>query len=348
MSKWIGFFRWVNVLLILATFLSYLSPLVSPAKFWPLSFFGLLYPWLLLGNVLCILGWLLLRRYYFLFSLACVLAGWNHLDSYVGWHFAASAPEEAMKVMSFNAYGFRHDDSEKLRLKPKELPGSFPLQGMDIICFQEFPATHNQFAADFITNNSPLKHAIYRTGGGLSVFSRFPIRKHHTHYFPNRTNGFQYADLEIDGRMVRLFNMHLQSNSVSTIADRMAQDGNLQERETWSNVRGMMARYKQAAVKRAQQAEEIAREIRKSPHPVLLCGDFNEIPQSYVYHTLSQGLQDAFKAKGRGLGITYNGKIPALRIDYILADSSFEISSHRIRKSNFSDHFPVIATLQLK
>ncbi|MCB0558026.1 MAG: endonuclease/exonuclease/phosphatase family protein [Lewinellaceae bacterium] len=342
--------RWINLLLILVTLLAYLAPNVSPATFWPLSFVGLLYPWLLLGNILCIIGWLMLRRYYFLFSLGCLLLGWSHFQSYVGLHFASPVfPEDSIRAMTFNCYGFRHEGETGVRLTTDELPGSFPLEGMDIICFQEFPSPrHGNYFVDYIKSNSPLKRVVYQQGGSLAIFSRFPVKAQDTHYFPNRVNGYQYADLEVDGRMIRLFNIHLQSNSVAGIADQVAKEGaNLQDKKTWMRIRGMMGRYKRAAVQRVEQAEEIAQKIKESPYPVLLCGDFNEIPQSYAYHILSQGLQDAFKTSGKGLGISYNGTIPALRIDYVMAGPEFKVLGHRIGRARFSDHFPVYGVVRL-
>ncbi|MCO6475025.1 MAG: endonuclease/exonuclease/phosphatase family protein [Phaeodactylibacter sp.] len=348
-SKPYRLLRWINILLILVTLLAYLAPYVSPATFWPLSFVGLLYPWLLLGNVLCIIGWMIMKKYYLLFSLGCILLGWSHFQSYVGLHFGARQyPEGSIRTMAFNSYGFHHSGKGGERFTREELPGSFPLEGMDIICFQEFPSPRRvNYFIDYIKANSPLKHVIFQKGGSLAIFSRYPIQAHNTHYFPNRVNGYQYADLEIGGRTVRLFNVHLQSNSVTHIANQVAEDANLQDKKTWLRIRGMMGRYKRAAILRAEQADEVAQLIGKSPHPVLLCGDFNEIPQSYAYHTLSRGMQDAFKVKGRGLGVTYNGRIPALRIDYVMAGPEFEVLGHEIEKAEFSDHYPVYGVVRL-
>jgi endonuclease/exonuclease/phosphatase family metal-dependent hydrolase len=69
---------------------------------------------------------------------------------------------------------------------------------------------------------------------------------------------------------------------------------------------------------RARQAEILREHIAASPHPVIVCGDFNDTPLSYSYRLMSKGLKDSFMEKGWGLGTTYAGALPALRIDYIL------------------------------
>ena len=54
-------------------------------------------------------------------------------------------------------------------------------------------------------------------------------------------------------------------------------------------------------IRRAVQADFIKDEINQSPFPVIVCGDFNDVPNSYAYETISEGLQDAFVKKGMGI-----------------------------------------------
>lgn len=50
---------------------------------------------------------------------------------------------------------------------------------------------------------------------------------------------------------------------------------------------------------------------------------------------------------GFGIGHSYNGKIPFLRIDYILTNPSFEIQKFEIVNNKISDHFPVYSEIGL-
>jgi endonuclease/exonuclease/phosphatase family metal-dependent hydrolase len=47
-----------------------------------------------------------------------------------------------------------------------------------------------------------------------------------------------------------------------------------------------------------------------------------------------------------GMGTTYAGKIPLLRIDYIFADQNLEVATFDIVKDPFSDHYAVISTIE--
>jgi endonuclease/exonuclease/phosphatase family metal-dependent hydrolase len=81
---------------------------------------------------------------------------------------------------------------------------------------------------------------------------------------------------------------------------------------------------------------------------VVVCGDFNDTPVSYVYHKLRGDLKDAYVEAGRGLGGTYNGNLPSYRIDFILFDPSFEAYNYKRQTVKLSDHFPIMVTLDLK
>ena len=83
--------------------------------------------------------------------------------------------------------------------------------------------------------------------------------------------------------------------------------------------------------------------MNTSPYPIILCGDFNDTPTSYTYKQLSEGLNDSFSNAGLGIGQTYNGKFPTLRIDYILHSPEFELNSFKTTDVNLSDHFLLLA-----
>jgi endonuclease/exonuclease/phosphatase (EEP) superfamily protein YafD len=141
--------------------------------------------------------------------------------------------------------------------------------------------------------------------------------------------------------------VHLQSNSVTSLAEEVAMHGNIKERETWRHIKGMLGRYWHMAKLRATQAETLSELIAQSPYPVLLAGDLNAVPQSYVYRRAGKGLKDTFRERGWGLGVTYVGYLPGLRIDYIFASGDFNVLDHRRGPRDFSDHRPVSSRLEL-
>ena len=181
----------------------------------------------------------------------------------------------------------------------------------------------------------------------LAIFSNYPLSEKYANRFENSTNGFQQADIEIKGNTYRIFNVHLQTNSISELAHCISHYGSLKSKHTWLDIFQMLGRYRDATRIRVGQAEDISEKIAKSSYPVFLCGDFNDVPQSFIYRKLGSTLTDTFSKAGQGLGITYVEKIPWLRIDYIFAPKNLSIQKTYVGKSNFSDHRPVITHIKL-
>lgn len=343
--------RWVNAFLVLITLTSYLSPYLDPGTFWPIAILGLFYPWLLLLNILYILYWAFLRKPYFWYSAGCLIVGAHFLFNFIGFHRATSPPPSAttIRVLSYNCHALHPVDAPRGSWKIDDLSQMIKKYQPDVVLFQEYPILQRiaDPLAEKLAKDCGLKHDYRATRKSLALFSKYPFVKKEVKYFTNDANGFQEVDIKVADQSFRIYNVHLQTNALSNIAKQVAKEGNLQEKETWLQIRGMIGRYKRSAKKRGIQAQEIATRIEKSPHPVLLGGDLNDVPFSYTYQQLAKPLNDAFRSKGRGLGITFNGSIPALRIDYLMADPRIEILDHKILQEGYSDHYPVISNFKL-
>jgi endonuclease/exonuclease/phosphatase family metal-dependent hydrolase len=89
--------------------------------------------------------------------------------------------------------------------------------------------------------------------------------------------------------------------------------------------------------------------IRESPYPVIVCGDFNDTPFSYTYNELAKELKNAFVEAGSGIGATYNGPLPFLRIDNQFHSEELKAAGYETHyEMGLSDHFPISAKYVLK
>ncbi len=336
--------KFANLALVALTLVAYLSPLVNPNAFWPLSFLGLAFPALLFAHLAFILLWALRRHAYLFFSLACLLLGAEHWRALLRWP-AKPLPstEKSIRVVSYNMGKILMGSPEQLDRRKKQLRELFLQLGkVDILCAQE---CNEYMTATLLKQEAFPYHHRYR---GTAVFSRHPILEVGEIPFENSVNSAHWVDVAIQGRRVRVFNVHLQSSRISYFTWKLSKNHDLQNPETWKGLRGILARYRASARMRARQAALVRRHLEGSPHPVLLCGDFNEPPNTYTSRHLSQGLQDSFRSRGGGWGSTYAGVFPFLRIDYVLADSSFRVLRHRVLRRKLADHFPVIADLEFR
>ena len=173
------------------------------------------------------------------------------------------------------------------------------------------------------------------------IISRYPISSNGDIDFGTSTNSCIWADIKTPSGKVRIYTAHLQSNRVSKDAVVVLDNANLQEKKTWNGIRGILSKYSQTSRKRAKQAQMIADHAAKCAHKKIIAGDVNDPPTSYTYSRLCGDFQDSFVEAGAGIGTTYAGRIPMLRIDYIFADNDFKVESFEVLKESYSDHYPV-------
>jgi endonuclease/exonuclease/phosphatase family metal-dependent hydrolase len=86
-------------------------------------------------------------------------------------------------------------------------------------------------------------------------------------------------------------------------------------------------------------------------HPVVVMGDFNDLPISVVHRNLRQHFTDAFTAAGKRWGPTFRaGPIP-IRLDHIYVSEGIRVLDCRVRNDELtrvaSDHRPVIASVEV-
>jgi endonuclease/exonuclease/phosphatase family metal-dependent hydrolase len=156
-----------------------------------------------------------------------------------------------------------------------------------------------------------------------------------------------WADIDVNGKQVRVFNAHLETTGYNRTLSRV---GKLQDRgvalSNNSILSAIYGNYMIGMIGRAGQANMVANEQRMSDKPCIVCGDFNDVPYSYVYNTMLGNLVDGFKECGSGWMYTYRGK-KSVRIDYIFHDKQFKGINYYKQELNYSDHYPVFMELEL-
>lgn len=335
----------ISVVVVFLTLLAYACPFVNPKTFHGLAFIGTAFPWLLIANVLLILLWAWRFSRYALYHIAILAFGWQHITGFIGVDFAKDViPDQAITVATHNLGAlFRgqkvtEESREKMATQYARFlqENGFP----DVLCTQETSGKFYRLLAE----KMPYPHA-FNLKKGTVILSRFPIEAGGDIPFGKTANSTLWADIRLpDKRLVRFYNVHLQSNKVTKDTEKVIEHGDLNEEETWQEISSVLERVGSATSVRAEQAELLREHMLDCKIPIVLCGDFNDTPNSYVYALLSNGLNDTFRQKALGMGTTFGGMLPLLRIDYILTEKSFKTYACRTVKGSFSDHYPVIAT----
>lgn len=344
---------------------------LNPMQWWFISLLGLGFPFLLVLIILFGIFWLLFRSRWGWLSVICLVLGYTNIRALIGFNlekeFSQAKPEGALRILSWNVTWF--DEQTKVDKHRKsyrnEMLKYISEQNADILCFQEYvePNTYKipyNNREDFAKLGYPYAMTVSDYIGwkgsfhsGIAIFSKYPILDSVRYIFPGPKN-FRAAesligvDIVHEGRKIRIWTTHLQSvlfkqkdyaniNRLKNASDSLYEAG-----LSIVNKLGMGYKF------RGMQADIVRKRVDESPYPHILCGDFNDIPNSYTYFHIKGKRQDAFRVAGSGIGRTFMHVAPTLRIDYVMPDKKFEVLQYHRSILPYSDHYPLIVDLRLK
>ena len=357
----IGLFAAITFVPAFTYLVSCLTPYISPVRFWPMAFLALGFPYLAVVLLFLALSWLFIRKRVALFLLMLFFAGFQNLfatfalDPSPKSNF--SKDPGSLRILTWNVRGFDNsseaiDTAHSVR---KHIFDYISEVNPDVICFQEF-AEH--FIRGTFSNTAELRRLgyryFYRTDemprhypygtvlSGTAIFSRLPIIDSHKTMLGDTSCPEYLAciDVLLQNKPIRIFATHFKSinlfaNPVDTV-NKVIFHGD----DKFVYEAGKLKKIRVFAQEHAREAAIAKKAIDKSPYPVVVGTDMNSVPASYPYHTMSYGLQDAFKLKGWGLGTTLENLPKTLRIDFLLADKKLSIQKFREDDLHLSDHFP--------
>ena len=358
----------INIVIAIFFLLGCYNSWLNQKYFWFVGFFTLASFYLALLLVGFILCWLFTKPRLMLISIISMLLAWAPLKHLFKFRLQATFTMQKqradIRVMSWNVEHFDILEHKKHPEVKKEMINLINQYQPDIACFQEMvgsdsvPAAIN-YIPDFMTRmNMADYHYSYNYKidfdndhhFGIITFSKYPIiNKQTVSYPPHDYNSiFQYIDILKGSDTFRVFNIHLQSLKFSDRNLQYIDDPTLKNEADIENSKNIVSKFKKGFLKREIQSNRIKAEMDKSPYPVIVCGDFNDVPNSYAYNTIGKGLKNSFAEMGTGIGRTFYGISPTLRIDNIFADDRFTIDQFVRIKKKLSDHFPLISDLSFK
>ncbi|ABQ03245.1 Endonuclease/exonuclease/phosphatase [Flavobacterium johnsoniae UW101] len=254
-----------------------------------------------------------------------------------------SKDERDFSVMSYNVRlfnVFKWLDRDDI---PENIKGFIDEKDPDILCIQEY------------SNSAHLDLKVYphryifidgkQIKTGQAIFSKFPIIDEGKIVFPKSDNNVVYADIKRGKDIIRVYNMHLQSIKISPDVSEISDDiDNVNQKKS----QRIYARISKGFTQQQEQAEIFKEHIKKCKYPIIICGDMNNSPFSYVYRNIKGKLKDAFEEAGEGFGATYKFKYYPARIDYIFTDTKMKVKQFEsFPDFENSDHYPIMTRLSI-
>lgn len=363
------FFIYSNVAVVFFFLLSCLVPYLHPQKWWFISFLGLAFPFLLVIVIFYLVGWLIiLKPKLALISGIALLLSIKSLTVFLAFHrpttFNYTKDSQSLRILTWNVARFiemrqNNNQGSQTRLKMFDL---IKEQNADVLCLQEFH-TANSARPEFYDNITPIQKELgypyfffsFDTDGdnlfySSIIFSRYPIIDSGMIRYPRPSlpDVLIHADIKVNNDTIRIYTTHLQSLQFGKKDyQRLSKIENAEDSLLY-NSRNILSKIKKGFTYRSFQADMAHEVMGNSPYPALLCADLNDVPNSYTYFKVRGNMQDAFLKKGFGIGRTFTGLSPTLRIDYIFADDHFKIKQFNRITKRLSDHYMLVADVQLK
>jgi endonuclease/exonuclease/phosphatase family metal-dependent hydrolase len=360
------FFLFLNILAAIIFLLSAFAPYLNPSQWWFISLLGLGFAFICLIQLLFIIFWLIFKPRYALISFIVLLIGWKSISVFFAFHswerFNYYKPKTTLRVVHWNVARFvewsrNNNAGSQTRLKMMQ---QLKEQNADVLCLSEFFHSTNPIYYDNLNHvmnklGFPFYYYSWDDDGGdqwvgQAIFSKTPIIDSGMIRYPKpgMPEALIHADIVFNKDTIRFYTTHLQSvrfrktdyESIEKIKNR---DDSLLE-----NSKNIFSKLKTGLIYRSKQADIVKQQTKSSLHPYIITGDLNDVPNSYTYFTIKQGLQDVFLKKGFGIGRTYSYLSPTLRIDYILATNDFEVQQYKRIVKKYSDHYMLVADLKLR
>ncbi|WP_420387322.1 endonuclease/exonuclease/phosphatase family protein [Roseivirga sp.] len=316
--------------------LVYSSVLISPLffRFSGVISFGV--PIVILLNIILLLLAVFFKWKSGFVAFVLIVIAYPFLNVAMSFQGRTEPGQNSFKVLNYNVMRYNYPESEEAR---RELSEWIVASDADIICLQEFA-----FGSKYTRSLNGTKDYYAHFGGyakSFAIFSKFPIIGSGQIFQDDHTNNVTYADLKIGNDTLRVYNIHLQSMGINP--------------DKIQSTEGIKNEYEEVTQKFLTASKERTRQVKKLMEVTdtigyrqLLVGDFNDVPFSYNYFQFKKQFKNAFEEVGRGFGITYNGKIPFLRIDnQFYSEGLVAHSLETLNNVSFSDHFPLIGIYEI-
>lgn len=350
--------------LILIYWIGAFSGWMNPHVFTGITFLAIGFPVLFIASFIwCCIMVLLFRKKSWLLFLLLLPGCFNLFNTYAIRFNDAFNPTKAprsVRVLTWNVneFLFSRPETESWKYDQGKMLNFIKEVNPDILCFQDFivaPGWAERDIPGFIRDSLGFPYQYFSMDDlayGTIIFSKFPIKNSGRIVYtqPFHPESIAYADIDISGKSVRVFNTHFRSMYLHHNKLSAGALGNLKYVKEDTNFLFNSNRFERLEFYdrvHTDQAEQVLGVFEDTNMPFIFCADLNAVPSSYVYQQLRKNTLDTYLEKGSGLRGTYKKGSFLARIDVILTSTDWKTLQYYSPKLDLSDHYPVIADIQL-
>ena len=344
----------INVAIVLGLWASGWCGYLDPNTYGWLCLIGYAFPIFLIATIAFLFVWVIIKKRFILISFIGLLVAYHSVTLYFPINKATAdneLPDSLITLLTYNTCGWGRmpttPDKELTNEEKCEVLVDFlKEQNADIVALQEAPKVdYVQPIYDLYQYSDT---AVVADGGvNLTLLSRYPVTNKQDLKIESKGNTAVAFWLNVKGREVIVISTHLETMHFSinerTQFSEMVH-GNRKEKDSIrSTSHTILGKIYSATKTRAKQAQRIAQFIEEhKDKPILIMGDFNDIPHSYVHDKICGDFTDCHAATGFGPGYTYTHYAIRERIDYIICTREFTPYNFKVLNNiNLSDHLPV-------
>lgn len=348
--------RIISIVVWVLTIFSAFGGKFNPDFFTIPAVFCLAFPYFVILSVILVIFWICTKGIFFsVLGILTLVACSGPMQVAVPMHFSKKAEEgqQTFKIISWNVI---HTQD----LRQPDYPGNRAVQYMiesdaDIICCAEL----NNFGPQELKNASPtlidslIRKYPFRAGlssTDIKIMSKYPVDRTGLSYISQTGHHrFDFFRVHFPGgkkvnvAMVHLYSYDLSEEERNVVKEMKSVDG---AKSSVKELKGtILAKLRNAFHQRAGNAAELRaaiNQIRPSA-PLIVCGDFNDVPASWAYNIIKgDDMRDAYAETNFGPTWTYNLHMFYFHIDQMLYRGNIEALSLKVGKINTSDHYPLI------
>ncbi|WP_312824001.1 endonuclease/exonuclease/phosphatase family protein [Epilithonimonas sp.] len=299
---------------------------IPPSVFGFLNLLSLGFPILIILNIIFLIFWMVTWKkravVFLILSLFFIIPTRRWIN-----YTPTKNQKSNLKIISLNGKSGKFGD--------EDIYNFLNAQDVDVVLTQEYKSAEDLKGFSYFVRNFPV----------VKIQSRFPIIESGIVETDAKNGRCIYADIKVNGKIVRFVNVYMEPFYLDKSMVKPTADMNVNEEKVKDILRKLVPTFR----KHQSQIAPIKEFLDSSPYPIILAGDFNSVPNSYEYYTLSENLEDTFLKVGKGSGTSFHDFKFPIKIDHVFASESIIPISYKVDRSvRISDHFPVIAEFYIE